>query len=103
MVDLLELELQVAVQCGNWEANFGFFARVVCSLNHWDISPDPRCILLRDEMFTLVHSLKVQPLMVEKAFIYVCETGSPGWPGTCYVDQAGFELMESHLPLVPKF
>ena len=26
-----------------------------------------------------------------------------GWPGTCYVDQAGLELTEIYLPLPPKY
>ena len=26
----------------------------------------------------------------------------PGWPGTCYVDQAGLKLTEIYLPLPPE-
>jgi hypothetical protein len=35
-------------------------------------------------------------------YLFVFIVSDPGWPHTCYIDQAGLKLTESHLLLPPK-
>ena len=52
-------------------------------------------------------SAEQQPLsgVTSLFFFYVLTQGltnSPGWPGACFVDQAGLKLTETQLPLCAK-
>ena len=83
-------------ECESSRLNSGPYACLanICQLNYL-LSPSSPCFGLVSVCF---YFFVVVIVVVETRSVLMC---SSGCPGTCYVDQVGFELTEIHLLLPP--